>query len=224
MGCANAIPTLVEIGDSLKDKIENVGQIINENENKIMKEYSSFTASSGITARSASHSHSKAADFTDVDPEAYTTHSEKDYEGLHEKTTEQSWVTHDSSSQFNALGIIFADVDHYCYIQAQPQDGGKDPVNLGVPTYINIHRQKSYQFPQIGGVQDVNQWDCSTIPNEDGKATPTPTILGKGRSRAFDFQCESESSQITVCAQDDYVYSIHNDTATSSDLDQFCFT
>jgi len=42
LGCANAIPTLVEIDDSLKGKIENVGQIINENENKIMKEYSSF--------------------------------------------------------------------------------------------------------------------------------------------------------------------------------------
>jgi hypothetical protein len=53
LGCANAIPTLVEIDDSLKGKIENVGQIINENENKIMKEYSSFTTSSGITGRSA---------------------------------------------------------------------------------------------------------------------------------------------------------------------------
>jgi hypothetical protein len=53
LGCANTIPTLVEIDNSLKGKIENVGQIINENENKIMKEYSSFTTSSRITGRSA---------------------------------------------------------------------------------------------------------------------------------------------------------------------------
>lgn len=142
---------------------------------------------------------------------------------LHENTIEQSCAPHGSRSQFNAPETILAEVDQYRYIQAQRQDDGKDQVNFGVPTYINVHSQKVYQFPQIGRVQDVNQWVCSTIPDEEGKPTPSPTMTRRNTG-TFDFQCESESSQITVCAQDDPVYSIHNDTASSSDLDQFCFT
>lgn len=67
---------------------------------------------------------------------------------------------------------------------------------MGVPTFINIHRQKNYQLAKIGGAQD-----CSTISNEEGKATPSPTILGRrGENRTIDFQCENESDQVIVWA------------------------
>ena len=62
------------------------------------------------------------------------------------------------------------------------------------------------------------------ISNEEGKATPSPTMLGKrGENRMINFQCENESYQVIVWAQDDHMYGIKTDGPTFSNIDQICF-
>ena len=102
LGCTTTIPAFLDMGDSLKGKTENGGEVlVNENENMIMIDYSSFTASSGITAWSASYSHSNAADFTDVYPGIYTAHIVDEYEiQLNEKTAQQTSPQQNSHVQY----------------------------------------------------------------------------------------------------------------------------
>ena len=113
----------------------------------------------------------------------------------------------------NSMGLV-AYIDQCLNIQAQGKNDCNNhvtlrcnvEVNMGVPTFINIHRQKNYQLAKIGGAQD-----CSTISNEEGKATPSPTILGRrGENRMIDFQCENESDQVIVwtCRAFSNVYQI----------------
>jgi hypothetical protein len=182
LGCTTTVPSLVEISNSLKGKIENDGHIINENLNEIVIDNSSLTASSGITAWSVGLSYPNAADGSIVDPGAYTNNKVEDYvRQLHE-----SYLSHNSCPQFSAPAIIWADVDHHISMQAQDQHECEDhvhlrydEVNLGVPTDIKIDRQKHYQFPEIGGVQISDQQDWSTIGNEEGISKLTPTMLGR---------------------------------------------
>jgi hypothetical protein len=191
----------------VQDVLDLKYEQVNEQNNVLSADPDSLITPSDITPWGASHSYSNAADFTDVYPGAYTTHKVEDYMRLQENTTNQS-----CPSQFTTPAIIWADVDQSSNIQARGQFDCNaivnlicDEVYLGVPTYLNNHRQTSYQLPQIGGQQDVYQQDSSTIPiNEEGKATPSPRILG---NRTFDSHCETESGQVTVWAQDDHFYS-----------------
>lgn len=226
LGCIITMPALFDISDSLKENIENDGQLINEIDNEIMTDYPLCTASSGITSWRSNHLYSNAPHFTDVHPGTYTTSRMENPMNLKEKITHQPCPPHSSCPQFGASATIWADIDPYLNTQAHGQDDCKDlvnlrydKINLSVPTYMNVHRQKNYQLANIGTLQDGDQLGCLTIPNDEDKATPTPTLLGKGgESRMIDFQCENETGQVSFWAHDDHIYSIHSDTA--ADLHQ----
>jgi len=82
-----------------------------------------------------------------------------------------------------------------------------DEVNLGVKTYINIHKQESYQLKQMGGIKVGNEQDCLSIPNEEA---------GGGESGTFELKCEGEAGPVRVWAGDGHMYYIHTNTAASS--------
>jgi len=193
VGGTITIPAPVEISDSVK--IKNDGDIINENE--IMMDDSSFTAySHGITAWSA-NSDSNSTVFTDVYLGAYNTHKEafsilEDYASpQHEKTAHQSCPRLNSRSQFSAPAITWPGFDQYPKVQG-PGDC-QDPVILSNGE-VNLDRR----------VEDGDKWECSAIPNKVGKATAPPTILGRGGSGTFHFNCEGEAScQVNIWAEKD---------------------
>jgi hypothetical protein len=151
LGCPITSPAVVDISDTLYGKIEHDDEFIHL-ENDIMIDNSSFTPSSVITNCNPCHSYSNVTDFTHVYPVAYIkAHNVEDY------VAHQPCLPHSSLPQFSASAIPWADVDQYSDIQAEGQNDGKNHVNLrreeanyGKPTYINIHRQHSYQLPQIG--------------------------------------------------------------------------
>eukprot|EP00253_Pinus_taeda_P016743 PITA_16743 len=190
VGSSNIIPALDEISDSMKWEIGKDGEMLS-----IEIDYSFLTASPGTTARSALHSYSNAADFSNVYPEA------------------ESYPPHHSRSQFSAPEILWADVDQYSKIQSQDRDDCNDlgnliydEVKLGAPIYINNDREKRYQLPPLGEVQVGDKHDYSAIGNEEAIATVAPTVLARG-GRTFGFEIEHEAEQVTVWAQDNNMYS-----------------
>eukprot|EP00253_Pinus_taeda_P021449 PITA_21449 len=104
LDCTVTIPALVEISDSLKGESENDGHIIYENDNDMMTDNLSFTASSGKNAWSSTYSYPNAADFSNVYPGA------------------EPYPANNPLSQFSAPAILWADFDQYFKIQSQDQD------------------------------------------------------------------------------------------------------
>eukprot|EP00253_Pinus_taeda_P016399 PITA_16399 len=88
LGCTDTMPAVDDISDSSKWKIENEVDIINENENEIMIDYSLLTAPSGLTPWNTFHSYLNSTNLTEsVYGGAYTTKEVDDWVGLHEKTS-----------------------------------------------------------------------------------------------------------------------------------------
>lgn len=186
--------------------------ISNENENEIMIDYSPITGCSA-------NSYSNSADFTDVSLSACTSQDpgisfleDHNYEGLPEKSNHQSCSAPNSCSQFSKPGIIWADVDQFCNVQAGtdqvdyrvPVNWKCGEVNLGVP--VNIHdKQKSYQVGQIGGAHISDQWNF----------TQTSTPLGREASGQLDFECDGAAGQLPTWPLDDHLYNLHSDTASN---------
>lgn len=181
--------------------------ISNENENEILIDYSP-------------NSYSNSADFTDVSLSACTSQDpgisfleDHNYEGLPEKSNHHSCSAPNSCSQFSKPGIIWADLDQFCNVQAETdQDDYRVPVNwrcgevnLGVPVNLNIHKQKSYQMAQMGGVHISDQWNFAQIPR----------ALGREGSEWLDFECDGAAGQLPVWPLDGHLYNLHSDTASN---------
>lgn len=60
--------------------------------------------------------------------------------------------------------------------------------------------------------------------NKEAKATPAPTILGRGGSGMFNFQCEGEAAgEVSIWAEENQLYNIPTDTTATFDLDEILF-
>eukprot|EP00253_Pinus_taeda_P026577 PITA_26577 len=82
--CTDIMPALDDTSKSSKWKNENEVDIINENENEIMIDYSFLTAPSGLTPWNTSHSYLNSTDLTEsVYGRAYATNEVKDCVGLY---------------------------------------------------------------------------------------------------------------------------------------------
>eukprot|EP00253_Pinus_taeda_P016525 PITA_16525 len=201
VGCAITIPDLVDIRDLGKN--ENDGHIINEN--VIMIDHSSLTAyPSGITELTANGNANTTVFTNDVYLGACNTHKGafsivKDCTSQqHEKTAHRSYPLLNSPSQFSAAAISWTGVEQFSNVQGL--DDCQDHLNLS-NSEVNLARW----------VREGDQWDCSEIPSTEGKATPPPTILGRGGSETFDFECTGEAfGQASTWAED---------TALASDID-----